>query len=85
MRQTCTRCRGTGQFNKNPCVECEGKGANVQRRVVSVTVPPGVANGETLRVQVGRQEVYLTLKVCICECVRTRLVRIGGGQSIFPT
>lgn len=29
MRSTCRYCSGTGQYNKFPCLECEGKGQNV--------------------------------------------------------
>lgn len=29
MRSTCRYCAGTGQYNKYPCLECEGKGQNV--------------------------------------------------------
>lgn len=29
MRSTCRYCAGTGQYNKYPCMECEGKGQNV--------------------------------------------------------
>lgn len=42
MRQTCRKCSGTGQFNKNPCIECEGKGQTVQRRMVTIPVPAGI-------------------------------------------
>lgn len=29
MRSTCRYCSGTGQYNKYPCMECEGKGQSV--------------------------------------------------------
>lgn len=29
MRSTCRYCAGTGQYNKYPCTECEGKGQSV--------------------------------------------------------
>ncbi|XP_031640281.1 protein tumorous imaginal discs, mitochondrial-like [Contarinia nasturtii] len=63
MRSTCRYCSGTGQFNKYPCVECDGKGQNVQRKKVTVPVPAGVENGQTVRMQVGRREVFITFKV----------------------
>lgn len=33
MRSTCRYCSGTGQYNKYPCMECEGKGQCVSVEV----------------------------------------------------
>jgi len=63
MRQTCRHCKGTGSYNKNPCIECEGKGDTVQRRTVTVPVPAGVEDGQTVRMTVGKREVYIHFKV----------------------
>ncbi|KRX54505.1 Mitochonrial uncharacterized protein [Trichinella sp. T9] len=63
MRQTCRKCSGTGQFNKNPCLECEGTGHTVQRKTISVPVPAGVEDGQTLRMQVGKKELFITFRV----------------------
>jgi DnaJ family protein A protein 3 len=63
LRQTCRKCRGSGNYNKNPCTECEGTGNTVQRRTVTVPVPAGIENGQTLRLAVGKKEVYVTFKV----------------------
>ncbi|KRZ14240.1 Mitochonrial uncharacterized protein [Trichinella zimbabwensis] len=63
MRQTCRKCSGTGQFNKNPCLECEGTGHTVQRKTVTVPVPAGVEDGQTLRMQVGKKELFITFRV----------------------
>ncbi|XP_055311634.1 protein tumorous imaginal discs, mitochondrial-like isoform X3 [Sitodiplosis mosellana] len=63
MRSTCRYCSGTGQYNKYPCLECEGKGQNVQRKKITVPVPAGVENGQTVRMQVGRREIFITFKV----------------------
>ncbi|CDW57040.1 protein tumorous imaginal discs [Trichuris trichiura] len=63
MRQTCRRCFGTGQYNKTPCLECEGTGNTVQRKTVAVPVPAGIEDGQTLRIQVGKKEVFVTFKV----------------------
>lgn len=62
MRSTCRYCAGTGQHNKYPCMECEGKGQNVQRKKVTVPVPAGVENGQTVRMAVGKREVFITFK-----------------------
>ncbi|OZC09568.1 putative chaperone protein DnaJ [Onchocerca flexuosa] len=63
MQSTCGRCRGTGSYNKNPCLQCEGHGRTVQRRTVTVNVPAGINDGETVRMPVGKSTVFITFKV----------------------
>ncbi|CAM1329660.1 DNAJA3 (predicted), partial [Pycnogonum litorale] len=63
MRSTCRRCHGTRMHIKFPCLECSGKGSSVQRKNVTVSVPAGVEDGQTLRVPIGRKEVFVTLRV----------------------
>ncbi|CAG5040999.1 unnamed protein product [Parnassius apollo] len=63
MRSTCRHCHGSRMLIKFPCVECEGKGQSVQRKKVTVPVPAGVENGQTVRMAVGKNEVFVTFKV----------------------
>ncbi|KAH8402200.1 hypothetical protein KR009_010460, partial [Drosophila setifemur] len=63
MRSTCRYCQGTRQHIKYPCTECEGKGRTVQRRKVTVPVPAGIENGQTVRMQVGDKELFVTFRV----------------------
>ncbi|GBM84939.1 Protein tumorous imaginal discs, mitochondrial [Araneus ventricosus] len=63
MKTTCRKCHGTGMFNRYPCVECIGKGSTVQRKAVLINVPPGVEDGQTVRVKVQNQEVLVTFRV----------------------
>ncbi|KAG1699371.1 Protein tumorous imaginal discs, mitochondrial [Nymphon striatum] len=63
MRSTCRRCHGTKMHIRYPCGECQGKGSTVQRKTVKVAVPAGVENGQTLRIPVGKREVFVSLKV----------------------
>ncbi|CAI2349405.1 unnamed protein product [Caenorhabditis sp. 36 PRJEB53466] len=60
---TCTRCRGSGHYNKNPCQECEGEGQTVQRRQVTFQVPAGTNNGDSLKFQVGKNQVFVRFNV----------------------
>lgn len=63
MRSTCRYCQGTRQYIKFPCAECEGKGQTVQRKRVTVPVPAGIENGQTVRLSVGRKELFVTFRV----------------------
>ncbi|XP_043592772.1 protein tumorous imaginal discs, mitochondrial-like isoform X1 [Bombus pyrosoma] len=63
MRSTCRYCHGSRMFIKYPCTECQGKGQTVQRRKVTVPVPAGVEDGQTIRMAVGNKEVFITFRV----------------------
>lgn len=49
VQQTCPRCHGQGKVITDPCVRCRGQGRVQERKTVSVKVPPGVDNGDRLR------------------------------------
>ncbi|XP_050432243.1 protein tumorous imaginal discs, mitochondrial isoform X2 [Adelges cooleyi] len=63
MKSTCRACQGTRVINKNPCIECHGKGSTVQHKNVTVPVPAGIEDGQTIRVLVNKSEVFITFKV----------------------
>lgn len=63
MRSTCRYCSGSRMYIKFPCGECDGKGQTVQRKRVTVPVPAGIENGQTVRMNVGNKELFITFKV----------------------
>lgn len=63
MRSTCRYCQGSRMHIKSPCSDCSGKGQRVQRKKVTVPVPAGVENNQTVRMSVGRKELFITFKV----------------------
>jgi len=63
MRSTCRRCSGRGTWNKNPCGACSGAGQTNQRQKITVPVPAGIEDGQTVRMPVGRKEVFITFRV----------------------
>lgn len=63
MQSTCRYCEGTRMYIKYKCTECEGKGQTVQRRRVTVPVPAGIEDGQTVRMSVGRKELFITFRV----------------------
>lgn len=50
-QQTCPACRGTGQKVEEYCGTCSGQGLNSKTKQIKVTIPPGVENGNKLRVR----------------------------------
>ncbi|MYF27444.1 MAG: molecular chaperone DnaJ [Gammaproteobacteria bacterium] len=49
FQQTCPRCRGVGKVIKDPCRACNGGGRVERRETLSVKVPPGIDDGDRLR------------------------------------
>ena len=51
MSRSCPRCGGTGQVIEHPCKRCRGSGSVRATREFSVRVPPGVKDGQRIRVR----------------------------------
>ena len=49
--QTCPDCRGTGKIIREKCPDCHGSGYITRKRKISVTVPAGIDNGQSIRVR----------------------------------
>ena len=49
IQQTCPACAGAGTVIEKPCRECAGRGRIRKRRTLSVKIPPGVDNGDRIR------------------------------------
>uniref|UniRef100_A0A3Q4MHA7 DnaJ heat shock protein family (Hsp40) member A3b n=1 Tax=Neolamprologus brichardi TaxID=32507 RepID=A0A3Q4MHA7_NEOBR len=63
MRSTCRRCGGKGSIINTPCALCRGSGQTKKRQTVTVPVPAGVDNGQTVRMSVGTKEILITFRV----------------------
>lgn len=75
MRTTCRKCHGRSKVINHPCTECNGKGKVVARKRVVVPVPAGVEDGQTVRMPVGSQEIFITFKVA-----KSRIFRREGAD-----
>jgi molecular chaperone DnaJ len=49
VQTTCPQCRGAGKQIKDACSDCRGRGTRPETSTLSVTVPAGVDDGQTLR------------------------------------
>ena len=44
----CQACGGTGSVVKEPCADCRGAGRVVRQRTISLDVPPGIDDGQSI-------------------------------------
>ena len=79
MRSTCRRCYGKGFFNKHPCKGCAGAGQTKQHHRVRVPVPAGIEDGQTVRLQVGQREVFVTFSVAPSDYFRRQGADVHTG------
>ena len=56
---TCPTCRGRGKITKEKCSDCRGGGVARQEETITVSVPPGIDEGQTLRVS-GKGQASLS-------------------------
>jgi molecular chaperone DnaJ len=45
----CDVCEGDGRVARQPCAECDGRGRRSERRELEVEIPPGIADGQRIR------------------------------------
>ncbi|QNM83537.1 molecular chaperone DnaJ [Sphingomonas sabuli] len=50
VERGCPTCRGSGQVIADPCRACEGEGRALNKRKLTVKIPPGVDEGTRIRV-----------------------------------
>jgi molecular chaperone DnaJ len=46
---TCPTCSGTGRIVEHPCETCHGAGRTLDERTLEVEVPPGIHDGQRIR------------------------------------
>lgn len=45
----CRKCAGRGRIPERPCPDCRGRGRRPQRRSLGVDIPPGIDDGQAVR------------------------------------
>lgn len=72
IQQTCPACKGQGTVIEDPCPPCHGRGRISKTRKLSVKVPPGVDDGDRIRLtgegEAGRNggppgDLYVEIRV----------------------
>lgn len=56
QQQTCPTCAGEGKTAKTPCKTCRGEGRQVKNRSLTIDIPAGIDDGQTIRIA-GKGEV----------------------------
>jgi len=51
VARSCPQCQGSGRVISKPCSSCHGAGRVTHERKLTVRIPPGIANGQQLRLQ----------------------------------
>ncbi|HTN50185.1 MAG TPA: molecular chaperone DnaJ [Burkholderiaceae bacterium] len=49
IQQTCPTCRGTGKVIPDPCTTCNGAGRVKKNKVLEVSIPQGIDEGQRIR------------------------------------
>ena len=49
--QTCPDCQGTGKIIKEKCPDCGGTGYVASKKKISVSIPAGIDNGQSVRIR----------------------------------
>lgn len=49
--QTCPECHGSGKVIKDKCSDCGGSGYKSIRKKISVSIPAGIDNGQSVRIR----------------------------------
>lgn len=70
IQRICTACGGKGRIPTSPCVVCRGEGIATSPRHLTVKIPPGIKDGQTIRLQGegeagshGAGDLLLTIRV----------------------
>ena len=82
----CPRCNGRGQVIHTPCPTCKGNGRIRKKKTVSVSIPAGIDNGQTVSLRgLGNEGVNggAPGDLLVTETVRAHALFERDGSSIL--
>jgi molecular chaperone DnaJ len=89
IQRVCPRCGGKGSIPKTPCVVCRGSGVTTQERKLTVKIPPGIADGQTIKLRGegeqgarGAGDLLLTVRVASHPVFRREGEKIVVDQEV---
>lgn len=89
MAGTCRKCSGRGTIIKTPCPTCRGQ-TYVQKILTrDVNIPPGIADGTQMRMQVDNTMAYVIVRVQDSPLFQRQdnnvlsIARISIGQAVL--
>ena len=66
IQQSCPACKGAGTIITDPCDGCHGQGRISKRKKLSVKVPPGVDDGDRIRLTGEAKLARMAVRRVIC-------------------
>lgn len=63
--RTCSECHGTGKIIKEPCTTCRGKGTVRKQAKVTINIPAGIDDNQTLILKKKESQVKEAEKMVI--------------------
>jgi molecular chaperone DnaJ len=51
QRAICATCRGAGKVPERPCKKCDGEGRVAEKSELTIDIPAGIDDGQTLRIR----------------------------------
>ena len=85
--QTCPDCHGTGKIIRDKCPDCGGTGYVSSRKKISVSIPAGIDNGQSVRIRgkgrAGRKRRSQGRPAGRSDCVQTPDLPAAGCAHLF--
>ncbi len=57
VSKTCPVCKGQGTMIESPCGKCQGSGSKTKKSEIKVNIPPGIDQGQSLKLRGKGEEV----------------------------
>ncbi|XP_016890510.1 dnaJ homolog subfamily A member 3, mitochondrial-like isoform X2 [Cynoglossus semilaevis] len=81
-RHTCRRCGGRGTFYTTHCSLCRGSCEITTEKSVTVSVPAGVEDGQTVAMTIANKQVYITFRVQKSAVFRRKGVNVYSDVNV---